>query len=126
MDRKEYLRNYQREWVRKRRLAYFKDKVCKNCPSNENLELHHVNRETKISNHIWSWSDKRRLEELAKCVVLCKDCHRVETRKQVKEWAALPVTHGIKESGYRRGCRCLLCKKSYSIIRKERWIRIKK
>lgn len=68
-------RKYQREWIRKRRQEYLKGKVCRDCEGTEALELHHVDPATKVSHRIWSWRKERREAELAKCVVLCRDCH---------------------------------------------------
>ena len=66
---------YQREWVAKRRHNYFKDKYCLICQDNKNLQLHHKNPQNKISHNIWSWAKEKRLKELKKCIVLCKECH---------------------------------------------------
>lgn len=79
MTRKEYLRNYCREWVRNKRATYFKDKMCVQCGSKEKLELDHIVRETKISHSVWSWKEERRNKELEKCQVLCKKCHSKKT-----------------------------------------------
>ncbi len=122
----EELRIYKREWMRKRRAAYFTGKVCSNCGSVDKLEIHHLDRTQKISHSVWSWRAVRREAELAKCIVLCEVCHQLETNKQLPEWKAAPITHGINESGYRRGCRCVDCKMAYSVIRKERYKRIRK
>lgn len=83
-DRKEYLRKYQREWWRKRRQDFFSDKKCLICSSIENLELHHREPALKVSHNIWSWSTVRRNTEIAKCDILCHDCHLKETIKQNK------------------------------------------
>lgn len=80
MDRKEYLRNYQREWIKKRRNSWFQDKCCVKCKSTKNLELDHIDPYSKISNHIWSWSKERRIQELEKCQVLCYSCHKEKTK----------------------------------------------
>lgn len=79
---KQVQREYQREWMRKRREEYFKDKVCEFCGSSDRLELDHKDRSTKVSHRIWSWSKERREAELAKCRPLCYDCH---TRKSATE-----------------------------------------
>ena len=78
----EARRTYQREWTRKRREDYFKDKFCVGCGSKDNLELDHKDRATKISHRIWNWSEARRNEELAKCQVLCNNCHLEKTKKE--------------------------------------------
>jgi len=73
-------REYQRKWVAARRADYFKDKFCVDCGSNSNLELDHVDPETKIAHAIWSWSETRRLQEIEKCLVRCKECHLTKSR----------------------------------------------
>lgn len=72
----EQKREYQREWMRKRREEFFSDKSCVKCNSIDSLELDHINPATKVSHSIWSWSKARRDEELAKCQVLCENCHK--------------------------------------------------
>jgi hypothetical protein len=70
-------REYQRRWKAQRRASWFAGKVCNHCGTGDSLELHHRNGE-KESHKIWSWSRSRRDAELAKCVVLCRDCHEDE------------------------------------------------
>lgn len=106
MDRKEYLRNYQRNWIAKRRAAFFLDKICLQCGTNNNLELHHRDPNEKVSHVIWSWSKERQLKEIEKCDILCHKCHWDETRKQFNYGIYL---HGTTTC-YSAGCRCQLCK----------------
>lgn len=111
----EQKRAYERQWVAARRAAYFADKLCKRCGSLENLELDHIDPSTKISNSIWSWSEERRIEELAKCQVLCHDCHWIKTKQDLH--------YGNREHGdstrYNLGCRCVLCRTTHSSRLKE-------
>lgn len=76
-------REYQREWVRARRDAYFRDKVCVRCGSTSNLELDHIDASTKELrvSALWSMSDKnpKKLAEIEKCQVLCAPCHDLKT-----------------------------------------------
>jgi hypothetical protein len=46
------------------------------------LELDHKDHRQKVSHTIWSWSMERRDAELAKCQVLCHDCHLDKTNKE--------------------------------------------
>lgn len=92
----EARREYQRRWRQERHDAWFADKVCANCGATENLELHHLDKETKVDHRIWSWAEDRRLEEIAKCIVLCDPCHNATHR------------HGTPEM-YATGCRCESC-----------------
>lgn len=77
--RSDYIRNYQREWMRRRRAEFFADKACAACGINESLELDHVDPDMKVSHKIWSWSEERRAAEIAKCQVLCTECHKMKT-----------------------------------------------
>src|SRR5882724_4487450 len=47
------------------------------------LELHHVNRNEKSSTFrsILSWTWKRILKELERCILLCANCHREEEER---------------------------------------------
>ena len=90
--RKAYQKAYQRQWIAQRRADFFADKICVRCGSSEGLELDHIDPSTKISNNIWSWSQVRREAEIAKCQILCADCH---TEKTVENWEhAHGETHG--------------------------------
>ena len=81
MATKEEQREYQRKWVAKRRADFFADKECIRCGSHEDLELDHVDPSQKISHNIWSWSEHRRLTEIAKCQILCHDCHVTKSQE---------------------------------------------
>jgi hypothetical protein len=39
------------------------------------MELDHVDPSQKVDHRIWSWSKARMDVEVAKCQVLCYDCH---------------------------------------------------
>jgi len=89
-NRREYLRAYQREWIKRRRLTWFKENgPCVDCGSAEDLELDHVDRSTKITHSVWSWALERRTAELAKCVVRCRPCHLAKTRRDVDRGEAV-------------------------------------
>lgn len=75
-DRKQYLKDYQRNWVASRRAEFFTGKQCTKCGSTQRLELDHIDPEDKTDHAIWSWSETRRLRELAKCQILCNSCHK--------------------------------------------------
>ena len=51
---KELQRAYQREWMARRRAAWFADKSCVRCGSTERLEIDHVDRSTKVTHALWS------------------------------------------------------------------------
>lgn len=101
MPTREAQRQYQREWIAARRAAFFADKICVDCGSKEQLELDHRDPAQKEHHAIWSWSQKRRDVETAKCDVRCATCHRERHAKERRR-------HNI--GGYERGCRCESCK----------------
>lgn len=74
-------RQYQREWIAKRRAEWFQGRLCVDCGAAEELELHHVDPSKKVTHRIWSWRLERRLVEIAKCIVLCRWCH-IEIHKR--------------------------------------------
>jgi len=112
---KDKQREFQRKRVAACRAAFFEDKICSHCPSNIRLELHHKDPATKISHNIWSWSSKRREEEIAKCEVLCEECHKVETIKQLSvEWS-----HGTRDGYATHGCRCIKCRTAQRIYMRQ-------
>lgn len=110
---KELQKEYQREWIAKRRSDFFCDKSCVKCGSTDRLELDHIDRSTKVDSHIWSWSAARREVELAKCQVLCYDCHKKKTK------ADLYVDKCGTHHGYTKGCRCGACKQAHAEYNKQ-------
>ena len=104
---KERRLEYDRKWRAKRRAAFFDGKSCVKCGSAENLELDHIDRETKVkhTDHlIWSLSEPKRLAEIAKCQVLCHGCHAEKTRIENTRFP----DHGLQ--CFWRGCRCDVCR----------------
>lgn len=112
---KEQQRQYQRQWIANRRIEYFKDKYCVQCGSTEQLELDHINRKTKVDHRIWSWSKTKRDEELAKCQVLCRDCHKLKTKLE-----NIIQIHGLSMYKY-HGCKCDICKQAKRIENSKRY-----
>lgn len=80
-------REYQRHWLAERRSTWLKEHgPCVDCGVWDDLEVDHVDRETKVTHRVWSWSKARRDFELAKCVARCETCHQARTTSQlVKE-----------------------------------------
>lgn len=97
---KDKQREYQRLWIKRRRQEYLGDKSCAECGSNDSLEVHHTDPTLKVDHKVWSWVQSRRDEELAKCEVLCKSCHK-------KQHA---TSHGMEWMYRAHKCRCDLCK----------------
>lgn len=107
----EKQRAFQRGWAAKRRAEWFAGKTCAACGGTDRLELHHLDPTEKESHAIWSWSAKRRETELAKCVPMCKSCHKGETRQQRHDQAVARNDHGTR-GRYDLGCRCVLCSRA--------------
>jgi 5-methylcytosine-specific restriction endonuclease McrA len=108
-------KEYQREWCAKNRAAYMAGKSCVVCGSTQNLEVDHIEPEQKISHRIWSWSAVRRAAELAKCQILCTDCHLTKTLEQRPK-----PDHGTL-SRYQRGkCRCEPCREANRLDSRQR------
>ena len=105
---KERQREFNRLWIAQRRADFFRDKFCVKCQSTDSMELDHIDPAQKVSHSIWSWSEPKRLAEIAKCQVLCSKCHKAKTA----EFVSRPITHG--NSGYDRKCRCVICKAAHS------------
>jgi hypothetical protein len=105
---RERQREYQLRYLLRRREQWIDENgPCKDCGSDDRLEVDHVDRHTKVSHRVWSWSAERRSKELAKCVVRCFNCHREKTRLELYD----DRTHGMR-SMYLKGCRCASCREA--------------
>ncbi len=102
-------REYQRQYLARRRAEYMADKVCVVCGTDEQLEIHHREPSLKVSHRIWSWSRERREAELAKCEVRCMECHRGKR----------PLPHGHRKRYEERGCRCDPCRRAHADFQRE-------
>ena len=91
----------------RRRREYLASKRCYACGSTENLELDHRDPSTKISHAFWGWSRERLEKELAKCDVMCQDCHKLKTLLFDRKLGE----HGTNWA-YRDGCRCNDCREA--------------
>lgn len=105
---REKQREYQRRWMAERRAAYFADKCCAWCGATDELHLHHVDPSKKTSHNIWGWSEARRLEEIAKCIVLCCDCHQRAHAEARRVESELRYPCGTIQAFW-RGCKCRPC-----------------
>ena len=73
---KAWKRDHYLRVIKPRRIEWFKNNgPCVDCGSHENLELDHDDPSTKIHHLVWTWAEKHRLFELAKCKVRCHSCH---------------------------------------------------
>lgn len=109
-------RRFQRERVARIRAEWLDaNGPCVDCGSSERLEVDHVDPATKITHNVWSWTEKRRLAELAKCVVRCHDCHLAKTSR---ERAATPIQHGTDGAYTKRKCHCPSCTEAHRVAKR--------
>lgn len=113
---------YMRERRKNRRddLIARKGRRCQVCASEEALEFDHRQPETKsfvLSGRHLDGNWDRILQELEKCDLLCKECHRDKTVAngetgggQNKNTA--PYRHGVMRTYQELRCRCSECKKA--------------
>lgn len=106
-------REYQRRWVARRRDIFFGPRKCAWCSSRERLELHHLDASKKENHAIWSWGEKRREAEIAKCIVLCRPCHQRAHSEARRVEAELRNPCGTP-AAYSRGCRCESCRAAHN------------
>lgn len=116
-------REYQRQYVARRRAEYLAGKVCAVCGSTTDLQIDHVDPTLKepslrVRNNIFSWSAKRRAVELAKCQILCLTHHKEKTRKDREP------PHGTKSRYSSRGCRCEPCTAANTEAQRKRRARL--
>lgn len=86
---------------------------CVVCKSTKDLEMDHVDPQKKSFNgtRMSGVSEKRFLEEIKKCQLLCDKHHTRKTVHDIgKKWAK--GTHGTLSSY--RYCKCSICKKANS------------
>lgn len=67
--------------------SYMEDKFCSDCGESDSivLEFDHLDRSSKsgnIGNMLYRVSTKRLMDEIAKCEVVCANCHRRRTAVQ--------------------------------------------
>jgi len=106
-SKKEYLKLYNKNWVKKRRQQFMAEiGECYFCGTDQNIELHHIDPSEKESHKIFSWSDERIQDELKKCIPLCQECH-IKFHRILK---LKPLEHGTLYAYQRYGCRCELCR----------------
>lgn len=110
------------EKMQARRTEWFEaNGPCQKCGSWDKLELDHINPADKEHHAVWSWSEQRMYKELAKCQVLCQDCH---IDKSLAERGQKRATHGVTTM-YRNGCRCEACKAAEAADSRARYLRNK-
>lgn len=103
---------------------------CAQCKSQVNLEFNHINRKNKkdVIANLLSSSLKTLNEEIAKCELLCRNCHKKFTANQWKNKEITPwnkgiskdFVHGTARTYTRLGCRCKLCKIAKKLYREKK------
>lgn len=83
---REYHRAYSREYYhrRKQELIEMLGGICRSCGSKENLTFDHTDpnsRSFKLGK-LLNYSKIRQEEEIKKCQLLCKKCHREKSQKE--------------------------------------------
>lgn len=110
MDNATYLRNLRNQ---SRDVAFETlGRKCVKCGATEHLEFDHIDPTTKkfaistmLAGKLWPL-----LEELKKCQVLCRKCHREKTRKENSKRQFGTGKHGTMWMYWKHKCRCGICK----------------
>lgn len=110
---------YNRERYRTFRKKWIEDLggKCVQCGSTDDLEIDHIDRTTKSFDISRENSIPKAAQELTKCQLLCKICHK---KKSIAESS---VEHGGGVSG-KRNCKCRPCvdkKNEYMREWKRKW-----
>src|ERR1700722_14236875 len=100
---------YQREWYAARRAKGIESLggKCVQCGATEELEFDHIDPAIKWKHRIWSYSWKRITEELAKCQLLCADCH---AKKTIAFISTAGGTWKCRKNHHKKGCGCRSCR----------------
>lgn len=103
----EYMRTYMLNRYHARRAEAIEHLggKCARCGTTDQLEVDHINPADKTHNiaKVWSYSKEKFWAEIAKCQVLCTECHKNKTREDRGE-----CPHGMHRY-QRHGCRCDTC-----------------
>lgn len=126
---KFHYNEYMREYVAKRYKRLRSEWIeklggrCAACGSKSSLEFDHIDASQKrysIAKILSTHSKQKVEEEMAKCQLLCTDCHM---EKSLREDDILNVEHGGGLSG-KKNCPCDLCKAKKSEYMKD-WYKAK-
>lgn len=85
---------------------------CRRCGSTVELQVDHIDRNQKLSHKVWSWSQERRAAELAKCQVLCRECHESKSAREREP------EHGTNSryTSQKWRCKCSLCRAAHAAV----------
>ncbi len=106
----DFTRQYDRERAANASAEWVASKggACAKCGSTERIEIDHIDpalKEYKIAS-IWSRRKEIRDYELAKCQLLCYECHKEKTLG----YAIKDMKHGTLSMYQSRKCRCDECR----------------
>lgn len=115
-----YMREYLKARYHSRRELFMREMggVCVRCGSTENLEFDHIDRTKKsfnIAKRLHGASMKTLRDELAKCQLLCADCH---AKKSDECGDQRQVEHGDGLTGKRK-CKCNECAEVFRAYNRE-------
>jgi hypothetical protein len=109
----EVKRAYQRKWIKARREEWIASQggCCVKCGSVDRLEIDHIDPSKKVVNagELWSRTASVSAIELAKCQVLCHECHLEKTFGQCG------IKHGTTNGYKHYKCRCQDCRDANAI-----------
>lgn len=113
--RREYLRNFQRKWLAKRKADWIAEHgPCFKCGSDIDLKVTHADPSTKLYDIARMWSlaldNPKRISELAKCHVICDDCTDSVKAERIAQLLSRRKNHGNSYGYNQLRCRCDLCK----------------
>ena len=113
----EYYRVYMlnRYHTRRAQIIDMLGGQCARCGSRDELEIDHIDAKQKgfsIGSRLSSAPMSEILAEVAKCQLLCKECHK---KKSVLDCGKKPAAHGTLNMYQYHECRCEACKAANAV-----------
>ncbi len=116
-DMREYMRNWrERRRTRARQMLGGK---CGQCGADGAIEFDHIDPSTKkcAIAAMWTASEEKFNSEVAKCQLLCGECHKEKT---ARERPPVSTKHGTMRAYYKYQCRCAQCIEKHESYNNER------
>jgi hypothetical protein len=118
----EYMRVYMlnRYHARRAEAIELLGGKCAQCDVTEGLEFDHIDRTQKAGNigKLWSYSETRWREEIAKCQLLCYE-HHIDKSFEAGDFKGPRAEHGSFAMYRHKKCRCNLCKAANAKMSRE-------